>query len=140
MERTSSQTPALEIPGTSLFVLNIDSYFDWSDSARQVRLDYLDGKIAAEEFIGSIDIYGELGDFTLRGKSPDTGESALERKARQDLSFDPAERYFDVQMLDFGKADPQWRIVTTEKRRKKDLGNRRPLAEQVEDLSMMKSE
>ncbi len=121
------------------FVLNIDSYFDWSDSARQARMDYLDGKITAEEFIGRIDIYGELSDFTLRKTTPDTGESAFERKVRQDLSFDPAERYYDVQMLDLVKADPQWGIVTAEERLNRDRGNHKPLAKQVKDLPPKKS-
>ena len=116
------------------FALNIDSYFDWSDSARQTRMDYLDGKITAEEFIRHIDLYGELGDFTLQKTDSDTGESAFERKVKQDLSFDPAERYFDVQMLDLGKADPQWKTVTAEERLNRDKGTHKPLTEQAEDL------
>ena len=62
------------------FVLNIDDYFDGSDAAKQARMEYMDGKITAEEFIGRIDIYGEPSDFTLRETNPDTGDSALERK------------------------------------------------------------
>ncbi len=122
------------------FVLNIDGYFDWSDSARQTRMNYLDGKITAEEFIRRIDIYGELSDFTLQKTAPDTGESALERKVRQDLSFDPSQRYFDIQMLDLGKADPQWKTVTAEERLNRDKGTHRPLAEQAEDLPPKKPE
>lgn len=120
------------------FVLNLDGYFDWSDSARQARMDYLNGKITAEEFIGRIDIYGELSDFSLRKTAPDTGESVLEKLVRQDLSFDPAERYFDIQMLDLGKTKSQWRIVTAEERLRRDQGNRRPLAERAEELALQK--
>lgn len=120
------------------FVLNIDSYFDWSDKARQARMNYLDGKITAEEFIRRIDIYAEISDFTLKKTDPDNSESARERKVKQDLSFDPAERYFDIQMLDLGKANPRWRIVTAEERLNRDKGNRRPLAERAEELAPKK--
>lgn len=116
------------------FALNIDSYFDWSDAAKQARMDYLDGRITAEEFIHRIDIYGELSDFTSQKTDPDNGESAFERKVKQDLCFDPAERYFDVQMLALGKANPRWRTVTAEERLNRDKGTHKPLTEQAEDL------
>ena len=88
------------------FVLGINEYFDWSEMAKQARLDYIDGKISAEEFIRRIDKYGELTDFTAQ-KTEQTGESIPERLVKQDLSFDPARRYFDIQILDLEEQDPQ---------------------------------
>lgn len=122
------------------FMLNVDGYFDWSDEARQARMDYLDGKITAEEFIQLIDKYGELTEFVAQKTEQDISESVLERLVRQDLSFDPSRRYFDIQTLDLGEADPQWKIVTAEEWMKRDQGNRRPLAEQAEEIHPKKKD
>lgn len=122
------------------FMLNVDGYFDWSDEAKQARMDYLDGKITAEQFIQLIDKYDELTDFVAQKTEQDTGESVLERLVRQDLNFDPSRRYFDIMTLDLGEADPQWKIVTAEEWMKQDKGNSRPLAERVEDLPPKKPE
>jgi hypothetical protein len=121
------------------FVLDIDGYFDWSEMAKQARLDYIDGKISAEEFIRRIDKYGELKDFTAQ-KTEQTGESVLERLVKQDLNFDPARRYFDIQTLDLGESNPQWKVVTAEERMKRDQGSHRPLAEQVKEIHPKKPE
>lgn len=116
------------------FMLNVDGYFDWSDEAKLARMDYLDGKITAEQFIQIIDKYGELTEFVAQKAEQDTGESVLERLVKQNLSFDPSRRYFDIQTLDLGETDPQWKIVTAEEWLKRDQGNRRPLAEQAEEI------
>ncbi len=79
-------------------------------------------------------ICGELSDFTLQKTNPDTGESAFERKVKQNLSFDPAERYFNVQMLDLGKAEAQWKTVTAGERLNRNERSHKVLAEQSENL------
>lgn len=122
------------------FMLNVDGYFDWSDEAKQARMDYLDGKITAEQFIQIIDKYGELTEFVAQKAEQDTGESVLERLVKQNLSFDPSRRYFDIQTLDLGETDPQWKIVTAEEWMKRDKGNHRPLVERVENLPPKKPE
>ena len=121
------------------FMLGIDEYFDWSEMAKQARLDYIDGKISAEEFIRRIDKYGELKDFTAQ-KTEQTSESILERMVKQDLNFDPVRRYFDIQTLDFREPNPQWKIVTAEEWMRSEQGTRRPLAEQVEEIHPRKTE
>jgi hypothetical protein len=68
------------------FMLGINEYFDWSEIAKQARMDYLDGKISAEEFIRRIDMYGELKGFTVQ-KTEQTGESILEKLVKQDLTL-----------------------------------------------------
>ena len=108
-------------------------YFDWSEIAKQARMDYLDGKISAEEFIRRIDMYGELKGFTVQ-KTEQTGESILEKLVKQDLTFDPARRYFDVQTLDLEEPNPLWKIMTAEEWIRSEQGSRRPLAEQVEEI------
>ena len=122
------------------FILNVDGYFDWSDEARQARMDYLEGKITGEQFIHLIDKYGELTEFVARKTEQDTGESVLERLVRQDLNFDPSRRYFDYIKLDLGEANPQWKMITAEEWMKRDKGNRKPLAERVEDLQPKKTD
>ena len=121
------------------FVLGINEYFDWSEMAKQARLDYIDGKISAEEFIRRIDKYGELTDFTAQ-KTEQTGESILERLVKQDLSFDPARRYFNIQTLDLEESDPQWKIMTAEEWMRGEQGTRRPLAEQAEEIHPKKKD
>lgn len=101
--------------------------------AKQARLDYIDGKISAEEFIRRIDKYGELTDFTAQ-KTEQTRESILERLVKKDLSFDLARRYFDVQTLDLEEPNPQWKIMTAEEWMRSEQGSRRPLAEQAEEI------
>lgn len=125
---------------TTDFVLGINEYFDWSDAAKQARMDYLNGKITAEEFIRQIDKYRELGGFTPQKTEPEPGESTHERLVRRDLSFDPARRYFDIQTLNLGEADPQWKTVTAEEWRKRDQGDHRPLAEQSKEIAAKKRE
>jgi hypothetical protein len=115
------------------FMLGINEYFDWSEIAKQARMDYLDGKISAEEFIRRIDMYGELKGFTVQ-KTEQTGESILEKLVKQDLTFDPARRYFDVQTLDLEEPNPLWKIMTAEEWIRSEQGSRRPLAEQVEEI------
>jgi len=115
------------------FMLGINEYFDWSEIAKQARMDYLDGKISAEKFIRRIDMYGELKGFTVQ-KTEQTGESILEKLVKQDLTFDPARRYFDIQTLDLEEPDPQWKIMTAEEWMRSEQGSRRPLAEQAEEI------
>ena len=107
--------------------------------AKQARLDYIDGKISAEEFIRRIDKYGELTDFIAQ-KTEQTDESILERLVKQDLSFDPARRYFDIQILDLEEQDPQWKIMTAEGWLRGEQGTRRPLAEQAEEIHPKKKD
>ena len=121
------------------FMLGINEYFDWSEMAKQARLDYIDGKISAEEFIRRIDKYGELTDFTAQ-KTEQTGESILERLVKQDLSFDPVRRYFDIQTLDLEEPNPQWKIMTAEEWMRGEQGTRRPLAEQAEEIHPRKKD
>ena len=121
------------------FVLGINEYFDWSEMAKQARLDYIDGKISAEEFIRRIDKYGELKGFTAQ-KTDLTGESILEKLVKQDLTFDPARRYFDIQTLDLEKPNPQWKIMTAEEWMRGEQGTRRPLAEQAEEIHPKKKD
>lgn len=102
------------------FVLDIDGYFDWSEEAKQARMDYLDSKISAEEFIRRVDKYGELTGFVAEKTVQDTSESTHERLVKQNLSFDPAKRYFDIQVLNLSEADPQWKTVTAEEWQRKD--------------------
>ena len=121
------------------FMLGINEYFDWSEMAKQARLDYIDGKISAEEFIRRIDKYGELTDFAAQ-TTEQTRESILERLVKKDLSFDPARRYFDIQTLDLEEPDPQWKIMTAEEWMRGEQGTRRPLAEQAEEIHPKKKD
>lgn len=59
---------------------------------------------------------------------------------KQDLNFDPAQRYFDIQMLDLGESDSRWKTVTAEEWQKREQGDRRPLAEQSKEIAAKKRE
>ena len=42
-----------------------DQYAEWSELASRTRLDYVKGKISAEEFLRTIDIMHELGSYDV---------------------------------------------------------------------------
>ena len=117
------------------YALDIDSYFRWCEESSQARTAYLDGKITAEEFIRSIDRYGELKDFVAEKIYEDTGESVLERLVRNNLDFDPAQRYCNIQTLDLGEPNPKWKIVTAEEWMRQEQGSHRPLVERAAEIN-----
>ena len=117
------------------YALNLDNYLLWCEESSQVRTAYLDGKITAEEFIRRIDMYGELKDFVAEKINEDTGESVLERLVRNNLDFDPAQRYCNIQTLDLGEPNPEWKTVTAEEWMRQEQGSHRPLVERAAEIT-----
>ena len=117
------------------YALDLDHYLLWCEEASQARTAYLDGKITAEEFIRRIDLYGELKDFVAEKAEEDNGESVLERLVWKNLDFDPAQRYCNIQTLDLGEPNPEWKIVTAEEWMRQEQGSRRPLTERAAEIT-----
>ncbi len=117
------------------YALDLDNYLLWCEEASQARTAYLDGKITAEEFVRRIDMYGELKDFVAEKTENDTEESVLERLVRKNLDFDPAQRYCNIQTLDLGEPNPEWKIITAEEWMREEQGSHRPLAERVAEIN-----
>ena len=49
----------------NLISMDYDQYDSWSENARLARIDYLDGKLTAEEFLRKIDTMHDLEDYTV---------------------------------------------------------------------------
>ena len=45
--------------------MDYDQYDTWSENARLARIDYLDGKLTAEEFLRKIDTMHDLEEYTV---------------------------------------------------------------------------
>ena len=70
--------------------------------AQELRRAYLDGKIAAADFIAKIDIYHEYPDFAHKKETPPTGDSTFREKVKRDLNFDPNRHYEDMIFWSYG--------------------------------------
>ena len=119
------------------FPIDIKIYGDWSDDASKARVEYLEDKITAEEFLRRIDIFGELLNVEPTEKQ-DRGESLWQKKVRSNINFDPASAYFDIQYLelkpDGDNGDAHWTVITAEDQEKADRGDYKSLVERLADL------
>ena len=117
------------------YTLDIDNYLLWCEEASQARTEYLDGKITAEEFVRRIDMYGDLKDFVAEKTENDTGGSKLESFVRNNLDFDPSQRYCNIQTLDLSEPNPEWKIVTAEEWMRQEQGSHRPLVGRAAEIT-----
>lgn len=58
-------TTALPENRQDLIPMDYDQYDTWSENARLARIDYLDGKLTAEEFLRKIDTMHDLEEYTV---------------------------------------------------------------------------
>lgn len=119
------------------FPIDIKIYGNWSDDASKARVEYLEDKITAEEFLRRIDIFGELLNVEPTEKQ-NSGESLWQKKVRSNINFDPAKAYFDILHLelkpDGDNADAKWTLITAEDREKADRGDYKSLVEWLAEL------
>lgn len=92
-----------------------DQYAEWSELASRARLDYVKGKISAEEFLRTIDIMHELDCYDVEECKllPETSE--WQKLVAGDPDFD-ADRYFPsgMMVLDLGADKPEWEVRTAQ--------------------------
>ena len=69
----------------------------WSENARLVREEYVQGSLTAEEFLRKLDTTHELTSYEAGKVKLSEGPSRWQRLVARDFRFDP-ERYFPEKM------------------------------------------
>jgi hypothetical protein len=112
-----------------LIPMDYEQYEAWSENARLARMEYLKGKLAAEEFLRRIDATYELESYET-GKVELEVETAWQRRVAMSFSFDPEAYYPEmIQVLDLGAAEPKWEIYTADHLRKQEQQGHQSLRE-----------
>ena len=112
-----------------LIPMDYEQYEVWSENARLARMEYLKGKLAAEEFLRRIDTTHELENYEA-GKAELVKETAWQRMVAENFGFDP-ETYYPgmIQTLDLGAAEPKWELYTADDLRRQDQEGHQSLRE-----------
>lgn len=124
---------------TTDFAIDTIAYGEWSDLARRARMDYLDGKVTAEEFVRTINIYGEFPDFYSQKNNVPAGEDVYKQRATNDMDFESEQRYFPIQTLILSEdpdqnPPPEWTITSAAEWQKREQGDSRSLMDLESDL------
>jgi len=114
---------------SKLIPMDIEQYDTWSENARLARMEYLDGKLTAEEFLRRIDITHELMSYEA-GKITFAAETAWQKRVARSWSFDP-ERFYpeELLLLDLGGLDAKWECLTADDLRRRDQKGHQSLRE-----------
>ena len=95
-------------------------YGDWSENARLARIDYLDGKLTAEEFLRKIDTMHDLEDYSVGAAQTSPTGTAWQRMVADDIGFDPELHYpKGFMLLDLRTDDPKWQTFSADDLRRK---------------------
>ena len=98
-------------------------------NARLARIEYLEGKLTAEEFLRRIDMTQELTSYET-GKAELVEEKGWQRLVAGKFSFDPETHYPKVmQVLDLREPEPKWKLYTAEDLRREDQKGHQSLRE-----------
>ena len=112
-----------------LIPMEDDQYTAWSENARLARMEYLNGKLTAEEFLRRIDTTHELTSYET-DRAELVEETDWQRKVAGDFSFDPVTHYPEMfQVLDLGAEDPKWELLTRDDLRRRDQEGHQSLRE-----------
>lgn len=113
----------------SLIPMDYEQYEFWSENARLARMEYLKGKLAAEEFLRRIDTTHEMESYEV-GKAELVEETAWQRMVAGNLGFDPETHYPEtIQVLDLGAAEPKWELYIADNLRREDQEGHQSLRE-----------
>ena len=121
------------VPGerANLIPMEYDQYDAWSENARLARMEYLKGKLTAEEFLRRIDTTHELNSYET-DKAEAIEQTVWQQRVAGDVSFDPELRYPEtIQCLDIdlGTAEPKWEVYTADDLRKQEQQGHQSLRE-----------
>ena len=113
----------------NLIPMDYDQYTAWSENARLARMEYLNGKLTAEEFLRRIDTTHELENYET-DKAELVEETAWQRMVAGNLSFDAETHYPEMMhVLDLGAEDPKWELRTAYELRREDQKGHQSLRE-----------
>ena len=113
----------------NLIHMDYDQYTTWSENARLARMEYLDGKLTAENFLRRIDMTHELESYEA-DKAELVEETAWQRMVANDLDFDAEMHYPEtIQVLDLDAEEPKWELRTADELRRGDQKGHQSLRE-----------
>lgn len=113
----------------SLIPMDHGQYEVWSENARLTRMEYLKGRLTAEEFLRRIDTTHELESYEA-GKAELVEETTWQRMAAGDFAFDAETHYPEMmQVLDLGAEEPKWELRTADDLRREDQKGHQSLRE-----------
>ena len=114
----------------NLISMDYDQYDSWSENARLARIDYLDGKLTAEEFLRKIDTMHDLEDYTVGETQALPMETAWQRMVAGNIGFDPVSHYPEgFMLLDLRADDPKWQTFSADDLRRRDQEGHQSLRE-----------
>ena len=103
-----------------LIPMDYDQYTAWSENARLARMEYLSGKLTAEEFLRRIDTTNELKSYEA-DRAELVEETAWQRMVASNLGFDAVTHYPETMLeLDLGAEEPTWELRTADELRRED--------------------
>lgn len=112
-----------------LIPMDYDQYTAWSENARLARMEYLKGKLAAEEFLRRIDTTHELDSYEA-DKAELVEETVWQHMVARNFAFDIEMHYPEtIQVLDLGAAEPKWKLRTADDLRREDQEGHQSLRE-----------
>lgn len=112
-----------------LIPMDYGQYEAWSENARLARMEYLKGKLTAEEFLRRIDTTCELVSYET-DRAELVGQTVWQQRVAGDISFDPEIRYPEtLQCIDLGVEEPTWELLTAEDLRREDQEGHQSLRE-----------
>ncbi len=113
----------------SLIPMDYSQYETWSENARLARMEYLQGRLTAEEFLRRIDATHQMESYEA-GKAELVKETAWQCMVAGDLGFDPEAHYPEMmQALDLGAKEPKWELRTADDLRQEDQKGHQSLRE-----------
>ena len=113
-----------------LLLLHYMQYEDWSENARLARIDYLNGKLTAKEFLRKIDTMHDLEDYTVDKVPVLSADTTWQPLVGGNIGFDPEMHYPKTYMqLDLGTDDPQWQTFSADDLRRRDQVGHQSLRE-----------
>lgn len=92
-----------------------DQYEAWLDMARAAKQSYQAGELSADEFLGRIDVDGELGALEpVREILPEPDRTPWREYIKWNMDFVPEMLFPDMMYLNMGAEDPAWTTITTQ--------------------------
>ncbi len=115
----------------NLIPMDWEQYDAWSENARLARMDYLSGKLTAEEFLRKIDTMHDLESYAVTTPKEPPKQTIWQRLVAKSIGFD-AERHYpeSFQMLDLTAANPTWQTISADELRARDQEGHRSLRDQ----------
>ena len=113
----------------NLIPMDYEQYTTWSENARLARMEYLSGKLTAEDFLRRIDTTHELKSCEV-DKTELVEETVWQRMVAVNLAFDAETHYPEMMLeLDLGAENSQWELRTADDLRHEDQKGHQSLRE-----------